>query len=127
MAVAYPVPAALRAKRSAQSGNYTMTAAWQTVYANSHAYAWLFIAGEINLSNMVAGDTIEIRISKRDTQGGAYVLKDLVEYVGAQPTNQQKITIGPLMDTFGVLIEMRQTAVAVALTTCYCEFFDATR
>lgn len=43
----------------------------------------------------------------------------------AQPANKLKVSIGTIVDTFGVLIEMRQTAGA--LITCYCEFFDAVR
>ena len=127
MAQAYPTSVNLRAKRSAQSGDYIMTVAWQQVYANSHGFAWLFLSGEIDLTNMAAGDTLEIRVSKRQTVTGAYILKDLMDFDGVQPTNHKKISIGPVMDTFGVQIEMRQTAVAAALITCNCEFFDATR
>lgn len=127
MAVAYPVAAGLRIRRSAQSGTYTMTAAWQTVYANSQLYAWMFAAGEIDLTNMVAGDDVQIRIGKRNIQNGAYIYKDSLLFEDQPATNFEKITIGPIMDTFGVIIEMRQPTVAVALTTCYCEFFDAIR
>jgi len=125
MAVMFGVSANLRIRRSAQSGNYTMTAAWQSIYSNSQNYAWFFAAGEIDLSNMVAGDDVAIRISKRNIASGAYILKDYILFEDAQPTNQQKITIGPIMDTFGVLVEMQQTVGA--LITCYCEFFDAVR
>jgi len=127
MATAYPTPPVLRLHRSPQSGNYTMTGGWQTVYAQSRNYAWMFASAKINLSNMAAGDSIEIRVQTRDTQGGAFDIHDMFDYDDAQPVNKQKITIGTLIDTFGVIIEMRQPAVAVALIQCYCEFYDAIR
>ncbi|MFY9259578.1 MAG: hypothetical protein WAO71_03615 [Gallionella sp.] len=127
MATAFSVPASLRVRRSSQSADYIQTAAWQTVYSNAMSYAWMFASGEIDLSNMVDGDQIEIRVSKRNVENGAYIMKDSLLYEDAQPTGQKKITIGPIMDTYGVLIEMRQPAIAVALITCYCEFFDAIR
>ncbi len=127
MAQAYTVPPILRLKRSTQSGNFVMTAAWQTVYANDQLYAWMFGSGRIDLTNMVAGDAIEIRVSTRNESLGAYIVEDLFDYLDAQPTGKQKIVIGPIVDTFGVLIEMRQTAVAVDLITCYSQFFDAIR
>ena len=125
MATAYTVPASLRIKRSAQSGIYTMTVAWQTVYANAQLYAWMFVAAEIDLTNMILADDIEIRVSKRNVAGGAYIVKDQLLFEDVQPVETKKITIGPVMDTFGVLIEMRQPVGA--LITRYCEFFDAVR
>jgi len=125
MATAFAVSPILRLKRSPQSGNKIMTVAWQTVYSQSQAYAWLFGSGRIDLTNMVAGDHIDIRVSSRQVAAGAYVIEDLFDYDDAQPANKQKINIGTFVDTFGVLIEMRQTAGA--LRTLYCEFFDAVR
>ncbi len=125
MATAYPVPAYLRFKRSSQSGIYPMTVAWQTVYANSQTYAWIFAASRIDLTNMLLGDDIEIRLSSRNAAGGAYIVQDQLLFEDVQPVETKKITIGPVMDTYGVLVEMRQPAGA--LITCYCEFFDAVR
>ena len=127
MATAFPVSAALRLKRSDQSAVYTMTAAWQQVYANALGYAWMFAAGEIDLTNMAAGDDVEVRVSTRNVAGGGYIVKDNLLFEDEQPDNLRKITIGPILDTFGVLIEMRQTAIAVALITCNCTFYDAVR
>jgi len=126
-ATAFSVSPILRLKRSSQSGNKVMTAAWQTVYSQNQAYAWIFGSGRINLTNMAAGDSIEIRVSSRQIAGGAYDIEDMMDYDDAQPTNKQKVTIGSFIDTFGVIVEMRQTAVAVALLTLYCEFSDAIR
>ena len=125
-ATIYAVSPILRLKRSSQSGNKVMTAAWQTVYSQNQAYAWIFGSGRIDLTNMAAGDHIDIRVSSRQIAGGGYIVEDLMDYEDAQPTNKQKVTIGSFIDTFGVLIEMRQTAGA-ALRTFYCEFADATR
>ena len=125
-ATIYAVSTILRLKRSSQSGNKVMTAAWQTVYSQNQAYAWIFGSGRIDLTNMAAGDHIDIRVSSRQVAGGGYVIEDLMDYDDAQPVNKPKVTIGSFIDTFGVLIEMRQTAGA-ALRTIYCEFADATR
>lgn len=124
-AVAYPVSPTLRLRRSPQSGNFIMTAAWQTIYAQAQVYAWMFGSGRIDLTNMVLGDHIDIRVSSRNVAGGAYIVEDLFDYDDAQPTNKQKITISAFLDTFGVLIEMRQTAGA--LITCNCDFNEALR
>ena len=125
MATGYMVPPILRLKRSTQSGNYTMTIAWQTVYSQNHPFAWIFGSGKIDLTNMIAGDHIEVRISSRNTSGGGYVVEDLFDYDDVQPTGKKKISIGTIVDTFGVLVEIRQT-VGVPIV-CACEFYDATR
>lgn len=127
MATAFPVSVALRIRRSNQSGLYTMTAAWQPVYANAMGYAWMFASAEIDLTNMVAGDNVGIRVSTRNVAAGAYIVKDNLLLEDQQPDDLQKITIGPILDTFGVLIEMRQPAVAVAFITSNCTFYDAVR
>jgi len=127
MATAFSVSPILRLRRSTQSSNYTMlaAAAWQTVYLNTKAYAWMLLSGKIHLVNMVAGDAIDIRVSTRHLVGGNWIVEDLFDYLDAQPTNKQKITIGSIVDTFGVRVEMRQTAGALII--CYCEFFEAVR
>lgn len=125
MATAFAVSPVLRLRRSTQSANYTMTAAWQTVYAQAQAFAWMFGSGKITLSNMVLGDHIDVRVSTRQVAGGAWVVEDAFDYDDAQPINKQKAVIGSIIDTFGVLIEMRQTAGV--LKVCYCEFFEAIR
>lgn len=127
MASIFPTPPILRLHRSPQSGNYAMTGGWQTVFAQNQNYAWIFASAKIDLSNMAAGDSIEIRVQTRNTQAGAFAPHDAFDYDDAQPANKQKITIGTIVDTFGVIVEMRQTAVAVALIQCYCEFYDAVR
>ncbi len=127
MATAYGIPAILRASRSQQSGEYTMTAAWQVVYSNSAPYAWLFVSAEINLTPMIAGDTIDIRVRKINVSGGAEIVHHLMPYSDVQPVNHPSVHIGPLMDVFGVEVAMRQTAVGAALLNIDCEFFDAFR
>jgi len=121
----FPVPPMLRLSRSPQSANYTMTAAWQTIYQQTQAYAWIFTSGKINLSNMVAADHIDIRVSTRQVSAGTWIIEDLMDFDDAQPANKQKITIGSIIDTFGVRVEIRQTVGA--LIQCYCEFSDAIR
>lgn len=125
MATAFPVSPILRLRRSPQSANYTMTVAWQTVYTQTQAFAWMFASAKIDLTNMILGDHIEIRVSTRHVAGGAWVVEDVLDYDDDQPANKEKVTIGSIIDTFGVLIEMRQTTGVLKL--CYCEFFDAVR
>ncbi len=118
-------PPILRLRRSAQSGDKTMTVAWQTVYSQSQSFAWMFASGRIDLTNMIALDEVDIRVSSRQVAAGGWVVEDLLDYVGVQPVNKKKISIGAFVDTFGVLIEMRQT-VGV-LVVCFCEFSEAIR
>lgn len=125
MAQVFAVSPILRLKRSPQSGNYTMTVAWQAVFSQSQAYAWLFGSGRIDLTSMVAGDHIDIRVSSRNTATGGYIVQDFFDYDDAQPVNKQKIAIGTFVDTYGLLIEMRQTAGVARVINC--EFFDAVR
>ncbi len=125
MATAYTVPAILRVTRSTQSAQYTMTAAWQVVYSNSAPYAWMFVSSEINLTPMIAGDTIDIRVRKINITGGALAVHSLISYSDVQPVNHPSVKIGPLMDVFGVEVAMRQTAGVLA--NIDCEFFDAFR
>lgn len=127
MATAYTVPAMLRVTRSQQSAQYTMTAAWQVVYSNSAPYAWLFASADINLTPMILGDTIDIRVRKINVSGGAMVVHSLQSYSDVQPVNHPAVRIASILDVFGVEIAMRQTAVGAALLDIDCEFFDAFR
>ncbi len=127
MASVSSMPPMLRLARSAQSGSKTMTAAYAVIYTESSTMAYVFAGAEIDLSTMAAGDTIDIRIRKQLVSGGGWVNHDEKQYTGAQPTGHPSIHINPIPDVFGVEISMRQTAVAVALLTIICEFFDAKR
>jgi len=125
MATAYTVPAILRVTRSTQSGAFAMTAAWQAVYSNSAPYAWLFAGAEIDLTPMLLGDTIDIRVLKVIVSGGAQVVHHLMTYTDVQPVNHPSVHIGTLLSVFGVEVSMRQTAGVLA--NIDCEFFDAFR
>ena len=126
MATSFSVSPSLRLRRSAQSGNYTMTVAWQTVYTQVQAFAWMFGSGRLDLTNMIAAaDHIEVRVSSRNIAAGPYIIEDLMDFDGVQPTSKPKVTIGSFIDTFGVLIEMRQTVGALIIV--YCEFNEALR
>lgn len=123
MAHAGGTPVMLRLALSPQSGNYTMTAAWQVVYTDSEAMAYLFGSAVFDLSTMAAGDTINIRVRKRLTAGGAWVPHDMLDFNNAQPTNFMAPTIASIPDVNGIEISMQQTAGV--LRTIPCEFFDA--
>ena len=125
MATAYVTTPILRIKRSTQSGEKVMTAAYSVVYETSSPYAYLFASAEIDLSNMQAGDVVDIRVRKKVEENGSYIVHDERTYSGVQPSSRKSIKIGPLVDVYGVEIAMRQTAGA--FRTFYCEFFDAKR
>ena len=125
MATGSSVPPLLALRRSSQSGAKVMTAAWQVVYTDlsSSNFAYLFGGGRIDLSNMLAGDHIDIRIRKTVISGGGWVLHDQVGYDDAQPANHPTVGLPSIPDVYGVEVSMRQTAGA--LITCNCEFYAA--
>lgn len=125
MAHASIMPPMLRLKRSAQSGSKAMAAAWTVIYTESSIMAYIFAGAIIDLSTMEAGDTIDIRVRKVLTSGGALVNHDAMNYVGAMPAGHQTVHIAPIPDVYGVEIAMRQTAGV--LRTIPTEFFDAMR
>jgi len=125
MAGATSVPPLLSLRRSGQSGTKAMAAAWTVVYSDlsSSTIAYLFGGARINLSTMIAGDHIDIRVRKIVLSGGAWVLHDQLGYDNAQPVNHPSVAIGAIPDVFGVEISMRQTAGA--LLTIETEFYAA--
>lgn len=125
MAVQYSVTPILRERRSTQSGNYVMTAAWQTIYTSSSLYTYRFSQALIDLTNMAAGDLINFRISKRLDPFGNLIVHDQKQFFGLQPTEKKAFKIGALLDIYGVLIEAQQTQGT--LRTLYCEFMEAFR
>jgi hypothetical protein len=125
MATAYVSPPMLRLKRSGQSASYAMAAAWAVVYTESSIMAYLFSGAIIDLSTMLAGDTIDIRVRKQLVSGGAWIAHDLMTYTGAMPAGHQTVHIAPIPDVWGVEIAMRQTAGT--LRTIDAEFYDAKR
>ncbi len=128
MAVVAGMPPILRHRRSAQSGSYVMTAAWQVVYTENAAtslLAYLFMGSEINLLPMALGDTIDIRVRKILVPTGAWVVHDQKPYTGVQPVTHPSKHIGPIPDVYGVEIAMRQTAGVLA--TIEVEAYDAKR
>ena len=130
MAIVSGMPPIMRTRRSAQSGSFVMTAAWQVVYTESEATSLLtyfFLGSEINLSPMAAGDTIDIRIRKILVATGAFAIHDQRSYPDARPATHPSLRIAGIPDVYGVEIAMRQTAVAAALLTIEAEFYDAKR
>ena len=121
-------PPMLRLKRSTQSGSKAMTAAWQVVYTEnttSSGTAYLFAGAEIDLSPMLAGDTINIRIRKVLAPGGAWVVHDQHQYADAQPVSHPSIHINPIPDVYGVEIAMQQPGGV--LRNIDTEYYDAKR
>ena len=125
MAHAVTSPPILRIKRSAQSGMKAMAAAYAVVYTESCPMAYYFAGGKINLSGMLAGDIIDIRMRIMLIAAGAWAALDADNYVGVQPAGHQVAYITPLPDVYGVEIACRQTAGV--LLNIECEFYDAKR
>ncbi|KKK66856.1 hypothetical protein LCGC14_2959900 [marine sediment metagenome] len=125
MATIFSVPAILRVRRSTQSSDKVMTAAYVAEYTNNNPYAWLFSSAEIDLSAMIALDVVDIRVRKIVEDGGNWRVHHHMQYTGVRPAGHTSVKIGPLLDVFGVSIEMRQTVGA--LQTFYVEAFDAIR
>jgi hypothetical protein len=125
MAGATSVPPVLALRRSGQSGAKAMAAIWTVVYSDlsSTNIAYLFGGARINLSTMVAGDHIDIRVRKIVVSGGAWVLHDQFSYDDAQPANHPSVAIGAIPDVYGVEISMQQPVGA--LLTIECEFYAA--
>jgi hypothetical protein len=112
MANTTSVPPILSMRRSGQSGTKAMTAAWQVIFTevSSSNIAYLFSGARINLSNMQAGDHIDIRIRKIVVSGGSWVNHDQLGYDDAQPSDHPSIAIAAIPDVYGMEIAMRQTA-----------------
>ena len=125
MAQGSGMPPLLRMRRSAQSGSKVMTAAWQVVYTESCSQVYIFAGASIDLSGMLAGDTINIRLRKILTSTGAWVMADQMSYSDVQPVNHPVVQISGIPDVSGVEISMQQTAGVLA--TIDCEFYDAKR
>ncbi len=127
MAHAVSSPPMLRLVRSAQSGAKAMTAAYAVVFTEStiSGIAYIFAGAEFDLSNMAAGDVVDIRVRKVVILGGGWVNHDEWNYVGASWASHPSRHIGPIPDVFGVEISMRQTAGP--LRTFNTEFFAAKR
>jgi hypothetical protein len=125
MAQGSAMPPLLRIKRSSQSGQKVMTAAWVAVYWESCTQVYLFAGAHLDLTTMAAGDTIDVRIRKVMASGLGWVVTDQIQYTGAQPAGHPIAQISGIPDVYGVEISMRQTAGV--LRTIPCEFFDAKR
>lgn len=126
MATGYGATPALRLKRSSQSGSKAMTAVWQTIYEESSNDAFLFWAGLVDLTNLQAGDTLNIKFSKKVGPDENYIVFDQTSYSGDEiPTEHKSIKIGHIPNTYGVKIELQQSAGV--LRDLYCEFYDAKR
>jgi hypothetical protein len=112
MANTTSVPPILSMRRSGQSGTKAMTAAWQVIFTDvsSSSIAYLFSGARINLSNMQAGDHIDIRIRKIVVSGGSWVNHDQLGYDDAQPSDHPSMAISAIPDVYGIEIAMRQTA-----------------
>jgi len=113
----------LKLRRSTQSGDKVMTADYAAVYEEKAEAAYIFAGAKIDLTNMEAGDAIDVRVRTKLKDGGSYVALDEKSYTGVQPDNKKAIRITATPDNYGVEIAMRQTAGPLRVVTC--EFFDA--
>lgn len=127
MATGSSSPPMLRLKRSTQSGSVAMAAAaaWVVAYTESCPMAYLFAGAEIDLSTMVAGDSIDIRVRKQVVSAGGWVVHDQTNYLNAPPATHVTVHINPIPDVFGIEICARQNVGA--LKTLIGEYYSAVR
>jgi hypothetical protein len=103
-----------------------MAAGWQVVYTHSETvYPFIFSGGDIDLSTMILGDIINIRVRKQLDNTGVWTQYDQLTFTGAQPVTQPVAHIYATSSLYGVEIAMQQTAGV--LRTIPCEFLDARR
>ena len=115
----------LKLKRSVQSGWKLMTGAYTPVYEESDSVAYMFAGGKIDLSPMIAGDTIDVRVRTKLEGGDSYKTTWQSSYSGVQPDDRKVIRLSAMPDNYGLEVSMRQTAGPIK--HILCEFFDAKR
>ena len=115
----------LKLERSPQSGWKLMTGDYAPVYEESHAVAYIFAGGKIDLSPMEGGDVIDIRVRTKLEGGDSYKTVWHSAYSGVQPDDRKVIRLSAMPDNYGLEVSMRQTAGT--LKYILCEFFDAKR
>ena len=115
----------LKLQRSPQSGWKLMTSSYAPVYEESHAVAYIFCGGKIDLSPMEAGDVIDIRVRTKLEGGDSYKAVWHSAYSGVQPDDRKVIKLSAMPDNYGLEVSIRQTAGT--LKYILCEFFDAKR
>ena len=112
--------------RSAQSGNKAMVDVIGTnlvCYTSNQLNPFMFSGGEINLSNMAAGDTITVEVHKTIVAGGGYILESQITYNNVQAIPLKHID--SIANLYGVRVRARQTAGVAR--TFYMEFFVSRR
>lgn len=127
MATPVIMPPVLKIKRSTQAGTYAMAAgaAWVVMYSENCTQAYLFCGAIIDISNMIAGDDVDIRIRKQMFNGAGFINHDQVNYLGAPPATHPTVYIAPIPDVYGVEISARQNVgVLISLNI---EPYDAKR
>ena len=115
----------LKLKRSAQSGWKLMTGAYAPVYEESDSVAYMFAGGKIDLSPMIAGDAIDVRVRTKLEGGDSYKTTWQSSYSDVQPDDRKVIRLSAMPDNYGLEVSMRQTAGPIK--NILCEFFDAKR
>jgi len=115
----------LKLQRSPQSGWKLMTGDYAPVYEESHAVAYIFAGGKIDLSPMEAGDVIDIRFRTKLEDGDSYKTTWKQSYSGVQPDDRKVIRLSAMPDNYGLEVSMRQTAGT--LKFILGEFFDASK
>ena len=121
------MPVTLALGRSAQSGNYTLTAAWQTIYSDSDTAPYIFYGGQVDLSNMVDGDVVDVRVRKTMASGGAWITISQISYAGLRPIGNKAISIASIVDVYGLEVSIRQSLVFANFIVISAEWFPGKR
>ena len=93
----------LKLQRSPQSGWKLMTGDYAPVYEESHAVAYIFAGGKIDLSPMEAGDVIDIRFRTKLEDGDSYKTTWKQSYSGVQPDDRKVIRLSAMPDNYCLL------------------------
>jgi len=118
--------------RDTQSGPYTLTDAWQTVFEVLAIDAPQIIEMiYVGLENMAAGDQVELRVQNIKESGGAYDNDKTIlfyeSYLDARPANEKRIAIGRVINQYGCKLEARQPLHPVSYKNIDIEVFQSGR
>jgi|SRR6476469_9630921 len=89
------------------SSSGTQTAVIGTEHTLFSTATSKYFTGYIDLTNVVAGDTVEIRVSVIAKTAGSYILYFLATYSGAQ--SNPLVYLPPLPSDIGYKVTLKQT------------------
>ncbi|GAI13215.1 unnamed protein product, partial [marine sediment metagenome] len=116
--------------RDTQSGDYTLTAEWQTLLEVSADFPQIIEQTTIGLENMRAGDTVEIQIQAIKKPGGEFSADNIIwakSYSDVQAEGEKRIFPPRHINQYGYRIQARQTACGDGYISIDIETFQSGR